>query len=270
MHNTEGVHSRVVSGEIVTKTQVALEHFQISLFCPYIAQNTVPGQFIRVCVNNSYDPLLPRPLAIYRSGEKVFDILFKVVGKGTALLAEKRVGDTINVMGPLGNGFPIGGDFKQALLVAGGIGIASLVSLAESIVDAQIIALIGASTQGGIVGADDLLDSGADVHIATDDGTAGHKGMVTELLEKVLLNEDFSAVESRIFACGPIPMLKAVAQIAAQHEITAYVSLEERMACGVGACLGCVCEVVSSERDRQYKTVCVDGPVFNAQELIWK
>ena len=270
MQDTEGVNRRLVSGEVVAKTQVAVGHFQISLFCPYIAQNTAPGQFIQVRVSNSYDPLLPRPFAVYRSRGDVFDILFKVAGKGTALLAEKCVGDTINIIGPLGNVYPIDDGFQQAILVAGGMGIASLVPLAESIADGRVIALIGASTQNKIVGADDLLDLGVDVHIATEDGTAGHKGMVTELLEKILLKEDLSAVESRIFACGPIPMLKATAQIAAQHEVPAYVSLEERMACGVGACLGCVCEVVSSEKGSQYKTVCADGPVFNAQELVWR
>jgi dihydroorotate dehydrogenase electron transfer subunit len=126
------------------------------------------------------------------------------------------------------------------------------------------------------MGESDLMDLGVEVHVATEDGTAGYRGMVSELLERTLLKQEDSATKRRVFACGPVAMLKAVAQMAARYEIPAYVSLEERMACGVGACLGCACEVISPEgrgktlNGPTYKMVCVDGPVFDAQEILWK
>ncbi|MFC1718495.1 dihydroorotate dehydrogenase electron transfer subunit [Candidatus Poribacteria bacterium] len=271
MQNTEGIHKRLVNGKVVSKTQVATGHFQISVLCPHIARNTAPGQFIQVRVNGSlYDPLLSRPFAVYKAKGDVVDILFKVVGKGTSLLAEKCAGDTVDILGPLGNGFPIDDGFQRAMLIAGGMGIAALMSLAEAVKGREIAALIGASTQSKIVGRDDLLALGAEVHVATEDGTAGQKGMVSELMEDVILTKKCPIAGCRIFACGPNPMLKAISRLATRYEMPIYVSLEERMACGVGACLGCVCEVASSGDDNQYKTVCVDGPVFNAQEIVWK
>ncbi len=265
--NNKCAQKRAVAGKIVSKTQIVAGHFQMGLLCPYIARNTHPGQFIQVRVSRLYDPLLCRPLAVYRSRGDVFDILFKVVGRGTRILAEKAIGDTMDIIGPLGNGFPVDGDLRPAILVAGGMGVAALMKLAEEIAERQITALIGASTWDKIVGEKDLTDLGAEVHIATEDGSAGHKGMVSELLEEILLQVEDSA---RIFACGPTPMLKVVARIASRHNIPAYVSLEERMACGVGACLGCACQVTSPEGEAQYKMVCTDGPVFDAQEILWK
>ena len=271
MQDTEGIRKKLVSGKVVSKMEVAAGHFQMGVLCPHIARNTAPGQFIQVCVNGSlYDPLLSRPFAVYQTKGDVSDILFKVVGKGTSLLAEKCVGDTVDIIGPLGNCFPIDDGFERTMLIAGGMGIAALMSLAEAVKDRQIAALIGVSTQSKIVGREDLLALGAEVHVATEDGTAGHKGTVSELMEDVILNKKCSIAGCRIFACGPNPMLKAIAQLAAKYEMPAYVSLEERMACGVGACLGCVCQVVSPEEDTQYKTVCADGPVFDAQEIVWK
>ena len=270
MQNTGHSNKRIVSGKIVSKTQVSTGHFQMGLLCPHIAHNTKPGQFIQVRVNSSYDPLLCRPLAVYRTSGDVFEILLKIVGKGTRLLSQKQIGDTLSITGPLGKGFPIDDDFQMATLVAGGMGIAALMTLAEAMKDRQFSVLIGAPSQDKIVGAEDLMAMGADVHIATEDGSAGYKGLVSELLVEMLQKEECPRAHHRIFACGPIPMLKVVAQIAAQCNITAYVSLEERMACGVGACLGCVCEVISPDGKTQYKTVCADGPVFDAREIVWK
>ena len=166
----------------------------------------------------------------------------------------------------------IQGGFLQgsAVLVAGGMGIAALVAIAQSMKGRGVVALIGASTKEKVVSEKDLLAMGVDARISTDDGTAGYAGNVCELLEQVLREKGFPRTGCRIFACGPVPMLKEVARIAAGQNIPAYVSLEERMACGVGACLGCACEVVSPEGKTQYKMVCKDGPVFDAREIVWK
>lgn len=270
MINTECVPKKILTGEIVSKIQVAPGHYLMGVFCPYIAQNSKPGQFILVRVGESYDPLLSRPLAVYRSRGDVFEMMFRVIGKGTKLLAEKNVGDSIGIIGPLGNCFPMDDDFKTAIFVAGGMGIAALMSLAEAAKNHRIIALIGASSYDKIIGERDLIELGGEVHIATDDGSAGYKGKVSELLLEILRKGENYLNNCRIFACGPIPMLKAIYEIARGYNIQTYVSLEERMACGVGACMGCVCEVISADGKTKYKTVCSDGPVFDAKEIVWK
>lgn len=269
IRNNGSSPKKLTTAEIVSKTRVAVSHFQMKLNCPYIALNTVPGQFVQVRINSlSYDPFLCRPLAIYRTKGNIIDIMFKVVGKGTKLLSEKAIGDTLDIMGPLGNGFPLDGNFHTAILVAGGMGIAALMALAENLKNHRIIALIGASTHDKIIGDKHLIDLGAEVHISTEDGSAGYKGLVSQLLEEILPKE--LTKKNRLFACGPTLMLKSIAYISEKYNIEAYVSLEERMACGVGACLGCAVEVVSPDGGTQYKMVCSDGPVFDAQEILWK
>lgn len=273
MNNNRCVHKKVITGEVVWKKQIAAGHFQMGILCPYVARNAAPGQFILVRANISkvsYDPLLHRPLAVYNASGDVFEILVKVVGSGTRMLSEKKVGDNIDIIGPLGNRFPESDGFQTSILVAGGMGIAGLMRLASFLKGNRIIALIGASTREKIVGDKDLMVLGAEIHIATEDGSAGYRGKVTELLEEILSSERSSSVPLRIFSCGPTPMLKVIAEIAKEYKIPAYVSLEERMACGVGACMGCVCQVASPDGETYYKTVCADGPVFDAREIVWK
>jgi dihydroorotate dehydrogenase electron transfer subunit len=264
-------HKRVVIGKIVSKTQLSPEHFQIGFLCPYVANNIVPGQFIQVRLSKQLnDPLLCRPFAVYRIDDDIIYILFKVVGKGTRFLSEKAVGDELEITGPLGNGFPLIDDTETVLLIAGGMGIAALYLLAKKLTHRKVIAILGACSQDRLLGVDDLLSLGVDVFIATDDGSCGYKGMVSELFVEVVSKESLMLSSCRIYSCGPIPMLKAVAQIADEYKIPAYVSLEEKMACGIGACMGCACEVISSDGSTQYKMVCSDGPIFNAQEIVWK
>ena len=264
-------HKRVVIGKIVSKTQLSPEHFQIGFFCPYIANNIIPGQFIQVRLSKQLnDPFLCRPFAVYRIADDIIYILFKVVGKGTRFLSEKAVGDELDITGPLGNGFPLLDDAETVLLIAGGMGVAALYLLAKKLAHHKVIAILGACSQDRLLGVDDLLSLDVDVFIATDDGSCGYKGMVSELFEEVISKENLMLSSCRIYSCGPIPMLKAIAQIANEYKIPAYVSLEEKMACGIGACMGCACEVTSYDGNTQYKMVCSDGPIFNAQEIIWK
>ncbi len=264
----------LVSARLVSKAQVADHVFQIGLLCPYIAHNCSAGQFVHMRVNKlSNDPFLCRPFSIYRARGDIVDIVFKVRGRGTQILSGMEIGSELDIIGPLGNGFPVHVDFEKAFIVAGGMGIAGLVLLTERLYrckDRQCIALIGARSRDAIVGKNDLKMLGVEVYTATEDGTEGFRGTVTELLEHLLSVEGIVLAKCRIFACGPTPMLKAVAQIAGRYEISAYVLLEEQMACGVGACLGCACEMASSEGEIQYKMVCVDGPVFDSKEILWK
>lgn len=260
---------KLVFGEIVSNTQIAPEHFDLKILCPYIASSINPGQFVLIKISHqSTDPLLCRPFAVYKVKDNVIEILYKTVGKGTRLLSGKRSGEILSIVGPLGNGFSIDDSFSIAILVAGGMGIAGLMMLAEKLKHLRIITLIGACSKDKIIGEKDLAEIGSEILVITEDGSCGYKGLVSQMLENLLLKKDLLIQNSCIFACGPIPMIKAVSKIARQNNIRAFVSLEERMACGLGACLGCAYEVISSDGNKQYKMVCVDGPVFSAQEII--
>ncbi len=262
-----------------------IEHEVSGTFCrlvmdaPEIAQAANPGQFVHVLCGGSYDPLLRRPFSIYQADPESgkVAILYEIRGRGTALLAEKRPGEALDVLGPLGNGFrlPISGD-RSVLLVGGGIGAPPLYFLAQKIgekVGRNCMAYhMGAQTRDKHVCMEDFqgLCEGFDVQkkyfTATDDGSCGHHGFVTQTLK-----EHFAEVSWTVpivYACGPIPMLKAVAGLAQEYGAECQVSLEAKMACGVGACMGCVIKVKDGDGFR-YVRVCHEGPVFDAAEVVW-
>jgi dihydroorotate dehydrogenase electron transfer subunit len=198
------------------------------------------------------DPLLPRPMAVFRSDGERVEFRLKVVGRGTALLAELSPGTALGVVGPLGNGFPeLPG---RAVLVGGGTGIASLYELAEKRPGCRV--LLGGRTQGDVLGLPDFERLDVDLHVATDDGSAGQRGLVTDLLEP--------GEGDVIYACGPLAMMDRAWRVASKAGARCFVSLETQMACGFGICLGCV---VGARGHFRY--VCTDGPVFDAAELDW-
>ncbi len=238
-----------------------------------------PGQFLHIRIENSSDPLLRRPLSIHdvvfskKKSAFFIKVLYEVVGKGTALLAEKKPFSELDCLGPLGSGFDLKKilKFKTVYIVAGGMGVAPLFFLTRKIKECQnaklktqVKVLIGAKTKNDILREKEFEDLGFEVHIATDDGSKGFNGRVTDLLNK-FLSSSIDHGPSSICACGPKPMLAAVTKIAQQNNMDAYVSLEEFMGCGLGACLGCVIRTTSG-----YKRICHDGPVFHASEIIWK
>jgi dihydroorotate dehydrogenase electron transfer subunit len=249
-----------------------------------------PGQFLHVRIEDSFDPLLRRPLSIHdavwqvrsKSGQKkhIVRILYEVVGKGTALLAEKRPLTPIDVLGPLGHGFDVKKILRSrcVVIVAGGMGVAPLFFLARTIREERkekekgpkIVALIGGRNKDHIIREKEFRDLGCEVHVATEDGSRGVKGRVTDLLKTILPPAaaagplDRAQEAPMICACGPKAMLAAVAGFAQQRGLAAQVSLEEFMGCGLGACLGCVIRTVSG-----YRRICQDGPVFDASEVIW-
>lgn len=268
MYNTKST-KKIVRAKIVSKRQLSLEHFQMRISCQHIARSIIPGQFIQIRLDRlSNDPLLCRPFAVYQINDDNIDVLFKLVGKGTRLLSNKNADEELEITGPLGNGFPIDYSFNTAFLVAGGMGIAALHLLAEKLIDRNVIVLLGACSEDMLLGLDDILNLGVSVLTSTDDGSCGYKGMVSQLLDGILSEKKYAPNDCRIYSCGPMPMMKAVSDIADKNNIRAYVSLEEKMACGLGACLGCAIEVNSS--NEKYKMVCKDGPVFDAQEIAWK
>ncbi|MCX5686510.1 MAG: dihydroorotate dehydrogenase electron transfer subunit [Candidatus Omnitrophica bacterium] len=246
--------------------KIAQSFYKMRVESLYLARNSKPGQFIEVQCSDGIEPLLRRPLGVHRILKNGIDLLYEVVGKGTAMLSEKKAGEEIDLIGPLGNGFMLN---EKTILVAGGIGIAPLLALAEQLAYSKkqkIHVFIGAKTKEHIICAEDFKKIGCDVSVSTEDGSRGYKGLVTNLLNKLFDDETIKpSNDTTIYACGPVGMLKTVARIAKTNQIPCQVSLEERMACGVGVCLGCPVKVKGGE----YKMVCKDGPVFNAEEIAW-
>lgn len=223
-----------------------------------IALNAVPGQFISVYTKDS-SRLLPRPISICETDGSRLRIVYRVVGKGTDEFSGYSKGTEIRIIGPIGNGFPVF-EGKKAILIGGGIGIPPMLELAKKIKASKEIVL-GYRTNDTFL-ADELSNYG-NVTIATDDGSLGYHGTVIDAIKKAEITGDV------IYACGPTMMLRAIKEYAAQNNIEAWISLEEKMACGVGACLACVCKSVEVDEHSQVhnKRVCKDGPVFNATEV---
>jgi dihydroorotate dehydrogenase electron transfer subunit len=255
-----------VKAKVIKNIEVIKNYYKIVILCPGIAKAAQPGQFLQVKVNNSDQPLLRRPFGIHRVRGAQIEMLYEVVGPGTEILAKRKSGEYLDIIGPLGNGFEpdndASGSVGCAILVAGGMGIAPLVFLAEKLKGRQTVVLIGARTKKQLLCESELKKLGCEVRVATDDGSKGLKGKVTELLRRALLSADHR--QATVYACGPRPMLKEISRLAKKYNLPAQVSLEEHMACGIGACLGCVVETIDG-----YKRVCKEGPVFDVRNIAW-
>lgn len=262
--------------KIMDHQEVTAGFYRMVLECPAIAGEARPGQFVHVLTGakNARDPLLRRPISLHgidRDNGRI-TLLYQVVGRGTQALAGKLPGEELDLMGPLGNGFKISAKQTPCVVIAGGIGAAPLLPLLQELREQgrETIMLLGARTKGWVLAQAEIEALGITVKIATDDGSLGHRGLVTELLEQTIA----AGTPGEYYACGPEPMLKAVAARMEKAGVPGQVSLEERMGCGVGACLACVCKVkVKSEAESEtqwtYKKVCLDGPVFEAGEVVW-
>jgi dihydroorotate dehydrogenase electron transfer subunit len=294
---------------IVENVAIARDTFRLRLGDAALAQAIRPGQFvmIRPAPDGATDPLLGRPLALYdiafdRSGKPdAFDVVYQVVGRGTAALSLRQPGEQIAVWGPLGNGFGPPPD-GTAIFVAGGIGQTPFLALGRSWLGwenadrrgaagatcpatqigaiaastesrageqasrAALTLLYGVRTAGLLAGVDDFRQAGVEVELATDDGTAGHHGFVTELLLRRLVAGERPA---KVIACGPPAMLSAVAKIVATYRIPCDVSLENHMACGFGACFSCVAPIRQDDGSIDLRRVCVEGPVVPAERVDW-
>lgn len=262
-----------LKAKILSNKKVSAGFYKMELASNYLAKASRPGQFVEIRCSRLVDPLLRRPLGVHRIWTRGIDLLYEVTGKGTAILSERRAGEELDVIGPLGNGFDLSLASDTNILVAGGIGVAPLAALAESLgakEHKKIYVLIGAGTKSHIMCDAEFKSMGCDVRLSTDDGSRGYKGRVTEplvkLLDKCKLETYLPAFRRvTVYACGPTAMLKVVSRIALERGIPCQVSLEERMACGIGVCLGCPVKT----KVGSYKMVCKDGPVFNAEELAW-
>lgn len=247
---------------VISVRPVADETFALRFHAPELSAALRPGQFLNILTSELYDPLLRRPYSISNVIGEECEIVFTIVGKGTALLAEKRSGDTIGVLGPLGNTFGYEKDFGTAIIVAGGIGVAPFPFLVRELQrrEKSIHTFLGARNAGRVV-----RDGLAGLHIATDDGSEGYHGTAVACLDAFLGTHEPD--RPRIFACGPNPMLRATQELAARRGIACELSLESEMACGVGICQGCPIE--RTEGERKYALVCTDGPCFDSRDIIF-
>lgn len=251
--------------KVVSTDKLASDVFSLMLDAKDIVSTAVPGQFVSM-YSNSADRMLPRPISICDTDKTAgtLRLVYRVVGAGTKEFSELKQGDTVRVLGPIGNGYTLEGN--SAILFGGGIGIPPMVKLAKALHEngmskENLHVVLGFRDESFLL--DEFSDI-ATVHISSDMGTIGMKGNAVQLAEAENLVADV------IYACGPKPMLRAVKNFAEARDIKAYLSLEERMACGVGACLACVCESkdVDDHSKVHNKRVCVDGPVFTADEVV--
>ena len=236
---------------------------------PYIARKAKSGQFLHLRCGVSTDPLLRRPISIHRIGKRYLEILYNIVGKGTRILSQKEAGDKLDIIGPLGNGFKIYKNSKTLkMLIAGGMGVAPLLALAEELAPyikgkKKFIVILGARTQNHILCDKEFKKLGAEVYIATEDGSRGKRALATELAQEIVSSKKYRWQDVSVYAAGPMSMVKALCRLMKRCNLESQVSLEERMACGLGACLGCVVDTQSG-----YKRVCKDGPVFALNALL--
>ncbi len=257
------------TARIIDNIEIRPNIFLMRLACPDICSCAHPGQFcmVRSGLLQGLDPLLRRPLSIHRCHEDrgEMEFLFRVVGRGTKALSLQTSGQEVEVLGPLGKGFDPR-PTEIPILVGGGLGVAPLLFLAETLSGKKGVAILGAMTKGDLLRLEPFKKTGLEILVATEDGSFGNKGLVTSVLERLLAKLDDKALRDvAVFACGPHPMLKAVFSICKNYGIKCQVALETTMACGSGLCLGCA--VKSSGG---YMHVCKDGPCFDASRLLWE
>ena len=284
--------------QIAFNRPISAAYRHLGILTPGFPQAFAPGQFVMVRPSLAVDPFLPRAFSIYRIGPSadrgapVVEILYKVLGKGTQCLSRQEPGQEIELLGPLGNSFAVREDVDVAVLVAGGIGVPPIAALARHIRNPQsairgCVVFLGGKTSEDILCVNDFEAAGATVHITTEDGSLGARGLITDLLGPLLEsvgeqatwqsgnqegpNRPIAQSPNRlcIFTCGPPGMLAAVARLAETLGVACQTSVEANMACGFGACMGCAIEVRSSGTGPSYKLVCKDGPVFDSPVIKW-
>ncbi|MCL2815861.1 MAG: dihydroorotate dehydrogenase electron transfer subunit [Oscillospiraceae bacterium] len=248
----------IAACDIISNEKLTAEYeiYSMTIDAPKAAQEARPGQFLHVKCDGL---TLRRPISIAGAKNGRLEICYDVRGKGTAWMAGLRSGDKIDFIGPLGNGFDVFGASRKVLLAGGGAGVFPL-RFAAGILGDDAVAVLGFRTKGLVTFEKEFAECKSELHITTDDGSYGKKGFVTDAVKEVLDSREIGL----IMTCGPKIMMEAVALEAAGRNIRCQVSLEERMACGVGACLACACRVKNSN-----KRVCADGPVFLGDEVDW-
>lgn len=247
-------------------------YYLLELNSPGIAALVQPGQFVHLRVPRLASAVLRRPFSVFRARPGRLAILYKNIGLGTQSMTELRPGDKVNLLGPLGKGFPAPQPGRYPLLVAGGYGMAALY-LAAKRAKVKGAVFVGGATANDILCAEDFRRLGWDVRVATEDGSAGQKGLVTRILDRWLQSERRGR-EVEFFACGPNGMLKAVCKRAGHGGWRGWISMDRHMGCGLGACLACVQKVrqrdASGNETWAWARVCTEGPVFECRDILWQ
>jgi dihydroorotate dehydrogenase electron transfer subunit len=259
-----------LSSRVLSNEKIGEKIYRLGFSSPLISRKAKPGNFVHIRVNSDGLPLLRRPFSIHRveKAKNRFEILFKVVGEGTGILSNKSPGDMLDILGPIGNSFCLPQRKKEVMLVAGGMGMAPLwflfSQLNKRFSPERLTFFLGARSKKELLYVDELKETKAGLILATDDGTAGRNGAVTEVFLKEIRKKGHDPQKLAVYSCGPDKMLKRMSEIAKSMDLSCQISLETHMACGVGACWGCVVK----ENNETYKRVCVDGPVFDARKVV--
>lgn len=255
--------------EITKVEQLKEDLYKFSIKAEEIVKNAKPGQFIDVRVEDGIEPLLRRPISIYNLDKEqgILEFIFQVKGKGTSLLTNRKVGELLDIIGPLGYGTFSIKEYEKVAIIGGGIGMFPLYELAKELKEktaTNVNIYMGFRNKELITLEEEFKAVSDNLTITTDDGSYGVQGFAINELKKDCEDEKFD----KIFACGPLPMLKAVQAFASEKGIPCEISLEERMGCGIGACLGCAVKTARSPKEApEYWHVCKAGPVFNAQDV---
>lgn len=246
---------------VIDRQEIVEGIFVVRVRSAEIARCSAPGQFVNIRCGDGCLPLLRRPFSISRIDGDALELMFNVVGQGTRMLASKRPGDSIDLLGPLGVPFNIRAEFETAILVGGGLGVAPFPFLTDVLrkEDKKVATFVGARTRRQLTERH-LVE----VQVATDDGSKGYRGTVVDLLKSYHTAAPIR--KSKIFGCGPINMLKALSEFAQASAIDCELSLEGDMACGIGLCQGCPVERTSG--NKKYALVCVEGPTFNSKDIV--
>lgn len=272
-----------LTGLVISNQEMAPGQYLLSCQLPATFPDPAPGQFVMVKTDDRFTPLLRRPFSVYNfyrgDNDATLEFFYRQVGPVTKLLAALSPGANISVVGPLGRAFTIIPERKNIILLAGGIGVAPLSWLATLYVSLfhkrktgdkptrRVICYLGAATSDTLAGLERMEACETEVTVCTDDGSCGYHGNVIDRFRCDWAF--FNPEDAAIYACGPTGMLKSLAEMIAGRDIFCQVSLEERMACGLGACLGCAVALSGGEGAKVYKRVCKDGPVFNIQDVDW-
>ena len=253
------------SALVVSNNSICADHYLLVLQEDTLPLVTMPGQFVNLRINNREDLLLRRPFSVslVKPEESLFEIVYRIVGKGTAAMTDLQSGDRVDLLGPLGKGFTIPEEALNCLLIGGGCGVAPLWAVADRLYqnNSNIIAILGFQSSDMVFGEEKFRKYHAEFVVTTDDGSYGLKGYVSEHLDHVL-----SRKLDRAYVCGPTPMLKAVAPILKKTNMACEISLEARMGCGFGVCLSCVFAVRNGETIENQR-ICMEGPVFNLEDI---
>ncbi|MFQ5639453.1 MAG: dihydroorotate dehydrogenase electron transfer subunit [bacterium] len=257
---------------VLAVSNLTADIYLMRLYCPPISENVRPGQFVNIKVNEEFIPLLRKPFSVCRRSREQgwIEVLWKIIGKGTEIMAHSRTGDSINLLGPLGRGFLLPDEMEHALVVGGGIGVAPLPFLCEELLlkGTTVTVFLGAKTKDELSLVSEFQQMGLEVQAATEDGSYGRKGLVTDMLLETLTDKG-AFNKCHIYSCGPNGLLKRLMHITADYDVEGQVCTETMMGCGFGICMGCPVVAADPEKyGRKYYLTCLDGPVFNARDII--